>query len=151
VTPTREAERLAEAVERLIAVILRQRGAIGGNEPTPLSTTQVVALSAVADAGSLRLGALADLLGTTDATASRSVDGLQGAGLVRRERDPADRRGIYVTITDAGRNEVETRRARLAAMLGVLLRELPDEDARRFVDLLGELNALLSVADETSA
>jgi hypothetical protein len=34
-------------------------------------------------------------------------------------------------------------------MLGELLRGLPDDDARRFVDLLGELNALLAVTDES--
>jgi DNA-binding MarR family transcriptional regulator len=149
-TATHEATRLAEAVERLIAVILRQRSSIGGTEPRPFSTTQVVALSAVADAGSLRLGALADLLGTTDATASRTVDFLEGQGLVRRERDAGDRRGVHVAITDEGRAEIEKRRTRLAAMVGELLRGLPAADQRRFVDLLGELNELLAVADESS-
>lgn len=149
-TATGEATRLAEAVERLIAVILRQRSGIGGTEPRPFSTTQVVALSAVADAGSLRLGALADLLGTTDATASRTVDFLEANGLVRRERDADDRRGVHVAITDGGRAEIEKRRARLAAMVGELLRGLPAKDQRRFVDLLGELNALLAVADEST-
>jgi DNA-binding MarR family transcriptional regulator len=150
VSATGEASRLAEAVERLIAVILRQRAAIGGNEPKPLATTQVVALTAVADAGSLRLGSLAELLGTTDATASRTVDVLENAGYVRRERDAGDRRGVHVEITDLGRDEVDKRRARLTAMVGRLLSGLPDDDQRRFVDLLGELNALLAVADESS-
>lgn len=142
-----EAERLAGAVERLIAVVVRQRGAIPGPEPQQLTTIQSLALLTLADLGSLRLGALAELLGTTDATASRTVDVLEAAKLVRRARDPKDGRGISVEITREGRSEVRRRRRRMAAMVGELLKGMSDADQERFVDLLGGLNDLLT-ADE---
>jgi DNA-binding MarR family transcriptional regulator len=141
-----EAERLAEAVERLIAVLVRQRGAIGG-EPSPLTTTQGLALAALADAGTLRQGLLAELLGTTDATASRTIDALEAAGLARRAPDPADRRGIFVEATTRGKREIGTRRKRLAAMVAQLLKGLRPAEQRRLVTLLSGLNDLLISAE----
>lgn len=144
-----EAERLGGAVERLIAVVIRQRGAIAGPEPQPLTTIQALSLLAVADAGSLRLGALAELIGTTDATASRTVDALEAAELVCRARDPNDGRGVSVEITGEGRREVRRRRRRMAAMVGELLKGMSEADQQSFVDLLGGLNELLTAADRT--
>jgi DNA-binding MarR family transcriptional regulator len=142
-----EETRLAEAVERLMAVIIRQRRALPGPEPRQLTTTQALALLTLADAGRLRLGALADSVATTDATASRTVDVLEAAGFVRRGRDPLDGRGVTVEITTTGRAEVRRRRKRMAAMVGELLKELPEAEQRRFVELLSGLNDLL-VASE---
>ena len=142
-----EAERLAQAVERLVAVVIRQRRAVPGPEPQQLTNVQGLALLAVADAGRLRLGTLADLLGTTDATASRTVDVLERLGFVRRSRDPEDGRGVYVAVTPAGRQEARRRRRRAAAMMGELLKGMPRAEQHRFVDLLDDLNELLIAAD----
>lgn len=139
--------RLAEAVERLIAVVIRQRSAIPGPEPRQLTTTQALALLTLADEGPLRLGVLADRVATTDATASRTVDVLQRAGFVRRVPDPADGRGISVEPTAEGRREVARRRRRMAAMVGELLKGLRPTEQRRFVDLLDDLNELLVAAE----
>jgi DNA-binding MarR family transcriptional regulator len=143
--------RLAEAVERLIAVIIRQRGAIPGPEPRQLTTTQALALLTLADEGPLRLGALADRIATTDATASRAVDVLQRAGFVRRVPDPADGRGISVEPTAEGRREVARRRERMAAMVGELLNGLQPAEQHRFVDLLDDLNELLVATEREPA
>ena len=143
--------RLAEAVERLIAVIIRQRSAIPGPEPRQLTTTQALALLTLADEGPLRLGALADRIATTDATASRTVDVLQRAGFARRVPDPADGRGITVEPTAEGRREVVRRRKRMAAMVGELLKGLRPAEQRRFVDLLDDLNELLVAAEREPA
>jgi DNA-binding MarR family transcriptional regulator len=146
-----EGARLAEAVERLIAVIIRQRSAIPGPEPRQLTTTQALALITLVDEGPLRLGTLADRIATTDATASRAVDVLEAAGFVRRVRDPRDRRGISVEPTGEGRQDVRRRRRRMAAMLGELLRGLRPDEQRRFVALLDGLNDLLDPAEREPA
>jgi DNA-binding MarR family transcriptional regulator len=147
----KEEARLAEVVERLIGVIIRQRGAIPGPEPRQLTTTQALALLALADEGPLRLGALADRIATTGATASRTVDVLESLGFVVRAPAPLDGRGITVEPTTAGRREVARRRQRLAAMVAELLKGLPPDEQRRFVDLLDDLNGLLIAADRQSA
>jgi DNA-binding MarR family transcriptional regulator len=143
--------RLAEAVERLIAVIIRQRSAVPGPEPRQLTTTQALALLTLADEGALRLGALADRIATTDATASRTVDVLERVAFVRRVPDPLDGRGISVELTPEGRHEVRRRRKRMAAMVGELLKGLPPAEQRRFVDLLDDLNELLVAAEPEPA
>jgi MarR family transcriptional regulator, organic hydroperoxide resistance regulator len=146
-----EDARLAEAVERLIAVVIRQRSAIPGPEPRQLTTTQALALLTLADEGPLRLGTLADRVATTDATASRAVDVLERAGFVRRVPDPADGRGISVEPTPVGKREVARRRRRMAAMVGELLKGLQPDEQQRFVDLLDGLNELLVAAEREPA
>ena len=146
-----EEARLAEAVERLIAAIIRQRSALPRPEPRQLTTTQALALLTLADEGSLRLGALADRVATTDATASRTVDVLERARFVRRVRDPLDGRGVTVEVTPAGRGEVRRRRKRMAAMVGELLKGLHPVEQRRFVELVDGLNELLVASDRTAA
>lgn len=147
----REEERLAQVVERLIGVIIRQRGAIHGPEPEQLTTTQALALLTLVDDGPLRQGALADRIATTGATASRTVDVLESLGLAMRSPDPLDGRGITVGPTAAGRREVRRRRERTAAMVAELLKGLPPDEQARFVDLLDDLNRLLIAAEREPA
>lgn len=138
----KEAERLADAVERLITAIMRRRRALG-HEPSPLTATQGLALSTVARARRLRLGALGEALGTTDATASRTVDALESLALVERTVDPADRRGVVVAITEKGRCTWEERHERFVMLIGALVADLDPTDQERFVRLLSDLNELL--------
>jgi len=52
---------------------------------------------------------MSDLAAQTTLTASgltRAVDRLEGAGLVRREACPSDRRGAFAVLTDEGRTRV---------------------------------------------
>ena len=137
-----EREQLAAAIERLVAEIMRRGGSIGA-EPSPLSTTQALLLRVLADHGPLRLGALAELMGTTSATASRTVDVLEATRLLARVADPADRRGVVVRLTEDGEAWVRRRRENLARMVGELLEGMRPRDQRRFVELLSQLNELL--------
>jgi DNA-binding MarR family transcriptional regulator len=147
-TARKEAASLADAVEHLITVIMRRRRALG-HEPSPLTATQGVALSTVARARRLRLGALGEALGTTDATASRTVDALQALGLVERDADPEDGRGVVVAITQKGRRFWEQRHRRFVMLMGALVSDLDPTDQERFVRLLTDLNELLR--DDVSA
>ena len=44
----------------------------------------------------------------TSGTMTNRVDRLEGRRLVRRERDPLDRRGVSVVLTEAGKREVDS-------------------------------------------
>lgn len=137
-----EARQVAEAVEQLLLTLVRQRH---GRDPEPgsLSTFQSIALSAVADDGPLRLGTLADALGTTDATASRTVDALQVRGLAERRPDPDDARGVIVAATSEGLADVRRRRRQLERLAQRALDGLAPEEARRVADAIVELQTLL--------
>lgn len=137
---------LSAAVERLVLSVMRQGDRVG-TEPSPLTLTQALALRTIADHGPLRLGILARLLGTTNATASRTVDILEAMLLLRRVRDPLDGRGVIVELTTKGEVWVQERRDALEDMLGELIAEMRPRDQRRFVVLLTQLNELLTGAD----
>jgi DNA-binding MarR family transcriptional regulator len=143
VSGRREAEELAAGIERLFALLARLRGGVGEPEVPPLSMTQKLALALVVDSGPLRSRALGELLETTEATASRTVDGLVRAGLVRRRPDPDDGRGVRIEATARGRRSVERRRAHLAGMLQGLLADLAVGEQTRLVALLESLNDTL--------
>lgn len=134
---------LASAVERLLTALTAQRGVLGDVEPSPLSTFQAVALGVLVDRGPLRLGVLADALGTTDATASRTVDVLTAHDLAERRVDPVDGRGVLVAATPAGLDSVDLRRRRLALLLESLAGGMAPDEGERLVGLLEELSRLL--------
>lgn len=140
---TSDARLVAEAVEGLIAALVRQRRAGRDPEPGTLSTFQALMLATLADQGPARLGSVADVLGTTDATASRTLDALEARGLAERRPDPDDARCVIVLSTDAGAAEVRRRRRRLTALAARALRGLSEDEAHRVAASLAELRALL--------
>jgi DNA-binding MarR family transcriptional regulator len=103
-----------------------------------LSFTQIKTLCALDAEGDERsLGSLAEALGISLATMSRSVDGLFERGLVVREEDPADRRMKRVRLTPAGRRVPQAlSEARLSA-LHELIESLGEPEARALADALG--------------
>lgn len=138
-----DAKLVAGAVEGLVATLVSQRRAASDPEPGELSTFQAVALATVVDRGSMRLGSLAETLGTTDATASRTVDLLEGHGLARRRPDPGDGRGVIVEASAEGKADVRRRRRRLERLAARALRDLSHDEARRLAAALADLQALL--------
>ncbi|MCV7260866.1 MarR family winged helix-turn-helix transcriptional regulator [Mycobacterium shimoidei] len=57
--------------------------------------------------GSLRMGDLADALPSLPSRLTRQIRRLEIQGLVRRSASPDDRRGVFATITDDGREAVQ--------------------------------------------
>ena len=72
-------------------------------------------------AGPMRVGALAERLGVVVSTFSRSLDRLEAGGWLERSPSEDSRRGVLITITEAGSRlvrEVSAQRTReLAAVL----------------------------------
>jgi DNA-binding MarR family transcriptional regulator len=149
-TPT-AAEQLAFAIEDLVMLLIRQRGDVADVEPSSLTTTQRLALTLIDDQGSLRLHALAELMGASDPTATRAVDALERERLVARVRDPTDGRAVLISSTARGREAVAARRRHLVAALENGLAALDAADGERLVDLLLELNQLLRNGDRAAA
>lgn len=100
-------------------------------------------LSALRRAGApyqLSPGQLVQETLVTSGTMTNRVDRLERRGLVERSRDPNDRRGVLVTLSDAGRVRVDAAMADLLASEHQLLADLPDPDQR---DLAEQLRRLL--------
>jgi DNA-binding MarR family transcriptional regulator len=52
--------------------------------------------------GTMTAGELAERLSLSSGAMTNRLDGLEGAGLITRQRDPEDRRSVVVGTTDAG-------------------------------------------------
>jgi DNA-binding MarR family transcriptional regulator len=82
---------------------------------------QLRVLVMIASRGPLNLGAVARGLGVHPSNATRACDRLVAAGLLDRRDDPADRRNLYLQLTEPGRTLVDEvmdrRRHAIAAVL----------------------------------
>ncbi len=85
-------QRAAESVSSRVHVVL----------PEGLTITQFGVLESLHHIGPLCQGELAEKLLRSGGNLTLVVDNLEKAGLVLRERDPADRRFVVVKLTDKG-------------------------------------------------
>jgi DNA-binding MarR family transcriptional regulator len=118
------AARLRMAIVRT-ARRLRQEAARGANELTP---TGASALATVERHGPLTPSELAEVERVKRPTATRTLRGLEEAGLVDRAADPADGRSCLVSVNPAGRERLRRLRGRKNAYLARRMRDLPDHD-----------------------
>ncbi|ONI71698.1 MarR family transcriptional regulator [Kribbella sp. ALI-6-A] len=75
----------------------------------------------------------------TSGTMTNRVDRLAARGLVERLPDPADRRGVLVQLTTAGRDAVDAALADLLAHERTLLAAVTDRDQAKLARLLRDL------------
>jgi DNA-binding MarR family transcriptional regulator len=124
------AERLADeaavdavltASRALVAVATMSLGAAA--EDTTIA--QYRALVVLASRGPQRMVDLAAVLAVTPSTAGRMCDRLVRKGLIRRQRDRADRRVVQVSITPAGKQVVDQATARRRELIAGILAKLP--------------------------
>jgi DNA-binding MarR family transcriptional regulator len=117
------ASRLRLSVTRLARRLRQQAGAEA--EVTP---SQLAALSSVERLGPITLGDLAAVERVQPPSMTRTVTGLEDAGLVARHIDQHDRRIARVQTTVAGRRFLERSRSRKDAYLSARVRTLDAED-----------------------
>jgi MarR family 2-MHQ and catechol resistance regulon transcriptional repressor len=97
-----------EEINALNTFIKLQRAAesvsarVHGMLPEGLTVTQFGVLESLHHIGPLCQGELAEKLLRSGGNLTLVVDNLEKAGLVVRERDPADRRFVVVKLTDKG-------------------------------------------------
>jgi DNA-binding MarR family transcriptional regulator len=120
---------------------IARRGAFASHE---LESWEFDVLSALRRQGppfQLTPGALLHATLVTSGTMTNRIDRLAAAGLVRREADPRDRRGVLVTLTDRGRERVDAALADLLHSERMLLAGLDRRERRQLADLMRTLLA----------
>lgn len=90
-------------------------------------------------------GVLVDQLLVTSGTMTNRIDRLESKGLVRREPDPQDGRGVLVNLTDRGRKRVDEALSALLTQEQALLSGLAPNDIDQ---LAGLLRTILLPLDE---
>lgn len=98
-------------------------------------------LARLVDHGPQRATSIAACFGLDESTVSRQVDALVAAGLVERERDPADRRAYLLSPTPRGRRHLAETRSGRRAFLTEVLAQWRSEDRAAFARDLGRFNA----------
>lgn len=107
-----------------------------------ISDTQLGVLFVLEKSGPTTPGRLAEHERVSPPSMNRTLNGLEGAGLVRRDPAPDDARKVLVTITDGGHELiVETRRLRTAWFTRQLA-ELSDDERRLLASVAPVLQKL---------
>jgi DNA-binding MarR family transcriptional regulator len=127
------ADRLHSASIHLLRDVRRE------DEATGISAARLSALSVLVFAGPLSLGNLAESEQVTSPTMSRIVDGLESAGLARREHDADDRRVVSVRATPRGVRVLHQARRRRVRRLTERFAHF----SRRELNVLEEASGLL--------
>jgi DNA-binding MarR family transcriptional regulator len=91
-------------------------------------------------------GALLRATLVTSGTMTNRIDRLAAAGLVRREPDPSDRRGVLVTLTAKGRSQVDAALEGLLSRERALLAALAPAQRQHLADLMRTLLAPFDAA-----
>src|SRR3954466_9661549 len=96
-------------------------------------------LSSLAEGAHRTQGELAEAVGVRSPTLPHHLDGLERAGLVTRDRDPANRRVQRVVLTEAGAALCVRLRRSAAAFDGRLKAGLDDDEVALLRRLLAHL------------
>jgi DNA-binding MarR family transcriptional regulator len=130
------------ASRALVAVAARSLAGVAEDVTLP----QYRALVELAARGPQRPADLASALGVDPSTATRMCDRLVRKRLVQRRRISADRRGVRISLTGAGRALVEEVTRRRRVEIAKILRRMPQADRgsalralRVFADAAGEV------------
>ena len=100
-------------------------------ERSSLTKSQADALLGLAVIGKMNMTQISKHLAVSREQATRAVAPLVERGLVRKERDPNNRRVVEVSLTEAGRLELDRGRDLILQNLSEKLSALSDEDRDR--------------------
>ncbi|GAA5072202.1 DNA-binding MarR family transcriptional regulator [Thermocatellispora tengchongensis] len=116
-----------------------RRAAFAEHDLEPWEFDVLTTLRRAGEPYELSPGALLRATLVTSGTMTNRIDRLAAAGLVRRRPDPEDRRGVLVSLTDAGRTRVDAAFADLLRREHDLLAGLPPESRQTLASLLRTL------------
>lgn len=110
--PTPEA-RLAVTVSHLTRGLMR----LGRTEAKALGLTlpQLLLLSGLRELGAIPVTRWVEEMGVSPSATTDLLDGLEGAGYVRRAHDPNDRRQVLISLTPSGARLTGRIRSELSA------------------------------------
>ncbi len=127
---------LCELVDQVRIQLNRDLQAAAG---LTLAENLVLCRVAMAPGGRLRMADIATTLAIAKSAVTKTVDRLEERGLLRRERDPANRRTVYAVLTPPGEKAFAVARpAYLDAVDRHFARHLGDAGIRQ----LGEISGL---------
>ena len=144
-----QARRLTEVVTLLRRALRTSIRTDYSWEQLPMA--QVEMLQVLADNSPMRVGDIAARQRLAMSTVSGLVGQLMNAGLVERAVDPTDRRASAVTLTSAGREQLDAWLEANEERIDRALQELSEQDRARVHEALPALFGLARLLDEGGA
>jgi DNA-binding MarR family transcriptional regulator len=129
--------RLARELERRLEIVYREQG-LEGDWYDVLAT-----LRRAGPPYTLRPSELTQTLMLTSSGTTKRLDRLERAGLIARTPDPKDRRGVLITLTDAGRELHDRAIGAHLANERALLSGLTEDEREQLAALLRRLQLRL--------
>jgi DNA-binding MarR family transcriptional regulator len=108
-----------------------------------LSAADHKALGLIMRAGALTAGDLAQVTGLSPGAVTGLIDRLEQAGFVRRQRDPADRRRVVVTVVHDQRPDLSEILAELAAAMNAVIAKYDERQVLAIHDYVVNTIAVL--------
>jgi DNA-binding MarR family transcriptional regulator len=136
------------AFDTFVQAIRRARGAPTQAAGPALTLSQYSLLQGLAGRDAARARELARDAGVTASTATRILDALERRGVVERARSTEDGRGVTVTLTESGRDLLDTQDEWLRGRQRAFFAALPLPERELAPDLMLRLAALI---DELAA
>lgn len=135
---------------RLRLTMTRLSRQLRRREPTELTISQLSALASIVRGGPVAMGQLAEMENLPSPAATRLADKLEAAGLVQRQANPDDRRGVLIAPTAAGVELVAHRDRTGNAWLAERIAGLRESDRRALERAVVVLEALAAERSEAA-
>ena len=146
--PRTETDAFLDSFDAFAQAVRRARGVPMQAGDDTLTLSQYALLQGLSDAGKARVVELANAAGVTAPTATRILDALERRGIVERRRSAEDRRGVTITLTENGRDQLASQHEWLRARQESFYAALPSAERTVAADLLLRLAGLI---DELAA
>lgn len=105
-----------------------------------LDRSAYLLLHQIQTGGAIGVKALSEAVQLDISTVSRQAAALEQKGYVNRIQDFSDGRAYFLDITELGLQEYQTYRQQRISSLAQMLKDWPEEDCRKFSELLQKFN-----------
>ena len=134
-------------IETQVALLMRlgeaTRRSTGLTPHRALDRSAYVILRHLQASGALNVSALAARLNLDGSTVTRQVTALENDGLIERQRDPRDGRGIVIAPTELGLKQVNNVRKARHDVYDRVLRDWNEADREALASILERFNGAL--------
>lgn len=135
----------AEIFDRVFQLIREFERQFRDQGDSDLSTTQFQALAILRSTQPVTAMVMAGMLRIAGPTATRAIDSLERRGLVAKERDPQDRRIVWLTLTPEGAQVLDATHQRQQDWIHKILQSLSADEVDMLSILLEKLGVQASL------
>lgn len=118
---------------------------------TGLTASQLLLLQVLDQHGESTAGEIAAHMGITQATTTNLLHKLEDRGLVSRRRSDTDRRKVWLTLTEAGREKLMAAPDDLQERFSHQFEALEDWEQSMIIAALERISAMMGAADIEAA